>query len=149
MLNADRSNVVSRWKGWVVPILAWAIAPLLGAIVGHYSDFGATANPRLFEVGAGTAALISLAVFVELAVVLGALIAEQGMSSANYLLTRSVVRTSAGLFLIAECAALYAVADQQSSTFLIFLLGVPMLLQLFLLVECAYHRVGASRIRKG
>jgi hypothetical protein len=132
-----------------VPVFAWCLAPVLGFLVGHCSDFGADADPRLFEVGGGTAALVALAVFVELAVVLGALIAQQGRSEANYLLTRSVVRANAGLFLIAEGSALYAVATQRSSTLLVFLLGVPMLAQLFLLIECAYHRVGASRIRGG
>lgn len=132
-----------------MPVAAWLVAPLLGLLVGHWSDFGTCAADELYAVGAGTAAVIGVAVFVELAVVMGSLIAEQGNTSANELLTRAVVRTNAGLFVISEGFALYAIGAKESSTLLVFLVVVPMGLQLLLFVECAYHRIGSSRIRSG
>lgn len=142
-------SLISRSKAWAIPLVAWAVAPLLGLLADCWSDFGATVDEQLYVVGASTAAVISVAVFIELAVVLGALIKDQGNTSGNILLTRAVVRTNAGLFVLSEGAALYAIGSQTSSSLLVCLMLVPMLLQLFLFVECAYHRVGVSRIRQG
>jgi hypothetical protein len=93
--------------------------------------------------------IIGLAVFVDLVLVLGHVVNHQGLTAANEYLVRAVVRGNAGLFFVSQAASLYAIGSDSSSVFLLFSATVPMVIQIFLLVDCAYQRVGISRIRGG
>lgn len=137
------------WFGWAVPAGALILTVGLGLLVGEITPFGSGADRGLFAVGAGTAALVALALFVDLGLVLGTLFDRQGDTPANRLMARIFLRTNAALFALAEGSSLYAVAARRSSTLLVFCLGVPMILQLCLLVEVAYQRIGVAAVREG
>jgi hypothetical protein len=130
-------------------VAAVALTLALGLGIGALSSFGKGADRDLYLAGAGTAALVALALFVDLALVLGALFDRQGDTPANRLTAQIFLRTNAALFVLAEGTSLYALGARRSSTLLVFCLGVPMVLQLVLLVELAYQRIGLARVREG
>jgi hypothetical protein len=139
----------AKWKAWAVPGAFWVLGPILGLALRGHGDLAPHEGSSFFEVCALIEPVIGLAVFVELVVVLGQLAISQGATSANRSLTRAVVRTNAGLMMLSEGCALYALAVETTSVFLLCAVVVPMILQLFLLIDCAYHRVGINRIRGG
>lgn len=136
-------------RAWILPIILWAAGPIVGVVVGHFSSFGDHAHDKFFEVCALIGPLFGLALFVELAVVLGQLVRAEGATPANRDLGRSVLRANAGLICVSEGLALYAVAAGRASTFLVVAIAVPMLIQILLLVDCGYQRIGIGRIRGG
>ncbi len=129
--------------------MLWACGPVLGYLTSLFSDFGGSAEVRMFEICALIEPLFGLAVFVELVLVLGPLVAKQGPTKANRSFARAVLRTNGGLLVISEGLALYAVAARCTSTMLVVAVVVPMLMQIYLLTDCAYNRVGIHRIRTG
>ncbi len=133
----------------MLPAAFWVTGPALGLTLSGFEDLAPHDHSAFFEVCALTEPVIGLAVFVELVVVLGQLTTTQGATAANRSLTRAVVRTNAGLIVLSEGSALYALAQEETTVFLLCTVVVPMVLQLVLLVECAYHRAGISRIRGG
>lgn len=147
--NAKKSTVAQRAKGWAFPLAIWSIGPIAGYAVGCLADFGQEAQGGLFEVCALIEPLFGLAVFVELILVLGPLVSNQGFTAANQGLARAVLRANGGLMFLSEGLALYAVAADRASTFLVIAVTIPMVIQLYLLIDCAYNRVGIHRIRPG
>jgi hypothetical protein len=146
-VNADRN--AGRWKAWAIPLAFWALGPLLGLAFHCQTSLAPHKESSFFEVCALIEPVIGLAVFVELVVVLGQVVSAQGATPANQELARAVVRSNAGLLIGSGSAALYAIATESSSVFLLFATVVPMIVQVFLMVDCAYQRVGISRIRGG
>lgn len=140
---------IRRAKAWILPISLWSVGPIIGLLVAHFSQFGASADDQVFEICALIEPLFGLAVFVELVLVLGRVVEAQGATNANRHMAHAVLRTNAGLLCISEGLALYAVAARCTSTLLIIAVLLPMLTQLYLLVDCAYNRVGLSWIQKG
>lgn len=145
----DSSGGLSRWKPWAVSGAFWSAGPLLGLLFGCRGSWAPHSHTSFFEVCGLVEPIIGLAVFVELVVVLGQVVDKQGPTVANQQLVRSVVRANAGLFFVSQAAAFYAIGSDSSSVFLLFSATVPMAIQIFLLVDCAYQRVGISRIRSG
>lgn len=143
------NDQVSAWKPWLIAVVFWSLGPALGWLVGCLTTFGSKADVRMFEAIGAAGPLVGLAVFVELVVVMGQLVSTQGATPANRALARSVIRANAGLLVTSEGLALYAIGAQTSSTFLVIAVLVPLLLQVYLLIDTAYQRVGASRIRGG
>lgn len=133
----------------MVPISFWSAGPLLGWLISLFTDFGSEVKIGLFEVCALIQPLFGLAVFVELILVLGQLVSTEGATKANRKTTRAVVRANAGLLVISEGLAMYAVGADRVSTVLVVAVVVPMLIQVFLLMDCAYLRVGINRIQRG
>lgn len=144
-----KALAAGRWKTWVVPGAFWSAGPVLGLLFACRADWAPAEHSSFFEVCGLIEPLIGLAVFVELVLVLGQLVSVQGATDANQRLARAVVRTNAGLILVSQAAALYAIGSDSSTVFLLFSAIVPMVLQVFLLVDCAYQRVGINRIRGG
>jgi hypothetical protein len=96
--------------------------------------------------------VFGLAVFVEITIVMGRALAQKKSrkkQATTRALARTVVRTNAGLLLVSEGAALYAVGANVSSTFLLTSVLGPWLLQIYLLVDTAYHRIGVSKLGRG
>jgi hypothetical protein len=149
-MSADAPNhQPNALKAWMLPVGLWAVGPLVGFLASLVWCFGASANEEFFETCALIAPLFGLALFVELALVLGQLVKDQGPTAANRGLARSVLRANAGLICVSEGLALYAVATGRASTFLVVSVVVPMLIQVQLLVDCGYQRIGIGRIRGG
>lgn len=136
-------------KAWILPISLWVAGPIVGVVVAHFSSFGDHAHDAFFEVCALIEPLFGLALFVELAVVLGQLVSVQAATPANRDLGRSVLRANAGLICVSDGLALYAVAAGRASTFLVVAIAIPMLIQILLLVDCGYQRTGLGMIRGG
>ncbi len=90
--------------------------------------------------------VIGLALFVEIVVVMTPAIARPDRGAAKTAAVQLLVRTNAGLLVISEGAALYAVGAKASNGFLVVCVLLPWLLQLVLLVDTAYHRIGLNRI---
>jgi hypothetical protein len=139
----------TRWGSWGLPALAWSLGPLAGVSIGLICDFGANVDMRFFEILAQIGPVVGLAVFVEVVIVFNQLVAEDGATAANKATVRTIIRTNAGLLVLAEGLALFSVAAQTTSTFLLVAVVVPLLLQLLLLVDGAYLRIGIHRIRNG
>jgi len=139
----------SRWKAWAIPVALWSLGPLLGVVFGCREEWAPHDHTSFFEVCGLVEPIIGLAVFVDLVLVLGPVVNHQGPTNANESLVRAVVRGNAGLFFVSQAAALYAIGSDSSSVFLLFSATTPMVIQIFLLVDCAYQRVGISRIRRG
>jgi hypothetical protein len=103
-----------------------------------------------FFVACGTAALLLvLAVFVEITPVMGPVIEAEGLTRANEMTVRALARVNAAMFVIAEAAALYAIAVRASSVFLVVCCVLPCLVQLSLMVQTVYYRTGVSRVGPG
>ncbi|HEX3737500.1 MAG TPA: hypothetical protein VHV53_08140 [Solirubrobacterales bacterium] len=136
-------------KAWFLPIALWILGPVVGVVVAQFSDFGHGVRERFFEVCALIQPLFALALFVELVVVLGHVVGKQGATAANRDLARSVLRTNAGLLCVSEGLALFAIAADRASTFLVIAIVIPMFIQVLLLVDCGYHRIGIGRIQRG
>jgi len=132
-----------------VPIAFWTVGPLLGLVFSCLTHLAPHKESTFFEVCALIEPVIGLAVFVELVVVLGQVVSTQGPTVGNQSLAQAVVRSNAGLLVVSLSASMYALATETSSAFLLFAAVVPMVMQLFLLIDCAYQRVGISRIRGG
>lgn len=132
-----------------MPLAFWSVGPLLGFAFRCQGGWAPIEKSSFFEVCGLTEPLIGLAVFVELVLVIGPLFSNQGPTETNRQLARAVVRTNAGLMLVAQGAALYAIGSGSSSVFLLFSAVTPMVLQILLIIDCAYQRVGINRVREG
>src|SRR5208282_6115034 len=89
-----------------------------------------------FFVTCGTAGpLLALALFVEISVVMAPVVQAQGLTHANEMTIRVLVRINSVMFVMAEAAALYAVGAHTSSAFLIACCVFPWLVQLLLLAQ--------------
>jgi hypothetical protein len=144
-----KPSELSRWRAWAVPAAFWAAGPLLGLIFSCKNEWAPHDQTSFFEVCGLVEPIIGLAVFVELVLVLGQVVNHQGPTLANQQLVRAIVRANAGLFFVSQGAALYAIGSESTSPFLLFSATVPIAIQIYLLVDCAYQRVGISRIRGG
>jgi hypothetical protein len=80
---------------------------------------------------------------------MGSAVEIQGMTEANRRTIQALVRANAGLLVISEGSALLATACRAQSTFLVAMVVVPWLIQLYLLVDTAYLKLGVSRISPG
>jgi hypothetical protein len=60
---------------------------------------------------------------------------------------RGLMRLNAGVFIISEGSALYAIGAQVTSTFLVVAVLLPWLIQIVLIIQTAYLRAGYHRIR--
>lgn len=128
--------------------VASAIAPITGGLI--VLIFDPNRPPEVFfEVCALLSPLFGLGLFVEIAVVMGQVIEDQGPTEGNRSLTRGLVRSNVVLLLSASGAPLWALVSGTHSAFLAVFAVVPLLLQILLLSETAYLRAGINRIRLG
>jgi hypothetical protein len=143
--DADRPLWRSRASSGVV----FALIPLAGALGEWWFDCLDHTAAAFYATAGQVGPVFGLALFVEIVVVMTPVIAKQGATPANTATMRFLIRTNAGLLALSEGAALYAVGARASSTFLVVSVVLPWLLQVVLLADTAYTRVGLNRIRGG
>jgi hypothetical protein len=113
------------------------------------TSFGSGVTPEFFATIASVGPVFGLALFVEIAVVMGRVVSEQGPTRANRALARVLIRTNLGLTAISEGVSLYATGSDRQSTLLVVGAILPLVIQLVLLAETAYLRLGISRVPRG
>lgn len=64
-------------------------------------------------------------------------------------LARTTVRLNAAMLLLSVSSALYALGSHRHTAFLVALSTAPWIVQLFLLMDTAYIRIGVNRIGRG
>jgi hypothetical protein len=133
----------------VVLLFIWGLGPAIGALAELAEISNATVDPRFFAVSAEIAPAFGLALFVSLVVVMNQVVSEQGLTPTNKALGRTLVHANAGLLVVAEGMALFAVARGKSSAFLVVSIVVPLLEQVYLFVAAALVRLGVNIIRTG
>ena len=146
---------------WTIPVILWSAVLLVAAATALSTDGLDGADPAFFATCAQVGPVFGLAVFLEIAVVMAPLMRAStssapkppetgGKTSAVTSEQRAVVallvRANVGLLLISQGAALYATAAKENSGFLLLCTVLPWLLQLVLIVDAAYYRVGLSVI---
>jgi hypothetical protein len=106
-------------------------------------------DPDFFSACAVISPLIGLGLFIEIVLVMTPVIAEQGAGPVNEAMVRTVVRLNATMLLVAESSALYALGSHRSTAFLVVLSTAPWIVQLLVLIDTAYNRIGINRIGRG
>jgi hypothetical protein len=123
-------------------LAAAGIVDLIGAHVHEALD------RELFIVAGTVAPIFGFAVFVDVGIVMAPAVKEQGPTAPNRATVRTFVRVNAGMLIISESAALYAVGTSRASAFLLGCAVLPWLVQLYVLVQTTYHRAGIRRVRE-
>jgi hypothetical protein len=145
----DSKSRRARVRSWLLAVGTCA-AVLAIAAVGEAIYPGLNRTSDEFFVTCGhVAPLFGLALFVEITVLMARVIHAQGSTAANKATVHTLVRINAGMLVVSEAAALYAVGAKASSTFLVICSVLPWLAQLALLVDVTYHRIGLSRLGSG
>lgn len=122
---------------------------VLGVVADLLSDGWRRPDPDFYATCATIAPLIGLALFVEIVLVMTPVIADQGADPVNVAMVRTVVRLNSVMLLLSVSSALYALGAHKHTAFLVVLSTAPWLVQLFLLIDTAYNRVGINRIGRG
>jgi len=113
------------------------------------TNAGHRVENEFFSAAASFGPVFGLAIFIELALLMRGVMEEQGQTAANTRTVQSVVRANVGLMVATEAAALIALACDTASTFLVGAVLVPPMIQLYLLVDITYLKVGVTRISPG
>lgn len=134
---------------WWLPLVVWSVVLLIASVVDLATNELDGADQSFFSTAAQIGPVIGLGVFVEIAVVMAPVMKtppeppeRSGPTLAERTAVALLVRLNVGLLLISEGAALYATGARQSSGFLVLCTVLPWLVQLALVVDAAYHRVG-------
>jgi hypothetical protein len=153
------ANVSSQPAGRLYPLrrgrqlLVVAVFAAVGPLVALVAELVASANaaPRsgFFDACAVVAPLPGLALFIDIAVLVNLIVASQGLTDANRALARVLLWSNAVLLLSAEAFALYATASGHETIFLAVATIVPLLLQVFLLIEVALVKMRVNVVRAG
>jgi hypothetical protein len=133
-------------RGWVVVLASMAGIAIVGLVAEVISTSWRPPAPALFVCCAGVAPLFGLGLFVELAVVMGHLIKSGGPTDANRATAQALVRMNSAMLVLSEGSSLYAVGTGRRTAFLVTCGIAPWLVQLLLLVDCTYLKVGLHRI---
>jgi hypothetical protein len=118
------------------------VAGLSELVAAHLSG---TTSGDFFTVCATVAPLFGLAVFVDIALVMGPVVGDQGATPANRALVQVLVRTNMAMLVISESAALYSVGVKASSAFLVVCSVLPWVVQLYLLLGGLGETIGEAR----
>lgn len=142
---ADRRRR-AKFRSWLVFGTACLFVLGLGGITAiAYPDLG-HASDEFFVTCGHIAPLFGLALFVEIVVVMTDVVYTEGATLENKATVQVLVRTNIAMLVISETAALYAVGAKTSSAFLVVCSVLPWLVQLLLLADTAYNRIGLSRL---
>ena len=124
-----------------------------GWIAGEISDHWRTPDADFFAACAAIAPLIGLGLFIEITLVMAPLVAEPKLSEREHgvdkALARTAVRLNATMLVLSVSSALYALGSHRHTAFLVVVSTAPWLVQLFLLMDTAYVRIGVNRIGRG
>lgn len=122
-------------------------------IAGGISDHWRSPDADFFAACAAIAPLFGLGLFIEIVLVMAPLVAdpkvskrEQGVDKA---LARTTVRLNAAMLVLSVASALYALGSHRHTAFLVVLSTAPWIVQLLLLMDTAYVRIGVNRIGRG
>jgi hypothetical protein len=121
-----------------VGVLAELVAGSLGRMSQDFFVTCGAAGPLLVRAG-----------FVEITGVMAPVIEAEGLTRANEMTVRALVRVNVAMFVIAETAALCALGADASSVFLVVCCVLPWLVQLSLIAQTVYYRTGVSRVGPG
>lgn len=103
------------------------------------------ATEAFYAACAQIAPIFALALFVEVAVVMAPAVDDDSDGAAKATV-RSLVRLNVAMLVIAETAALYAVASGSNSAFLTVCSVSPWIVQIVLFVDALYNRVGLNTL---
>lgn len=134
---------------WNLVIGLVAVVMCLGGLLELTMGPGGPISQDFFLTCGTAGPLIALALFVDIAVVMAPVIQSQGLTHANEMTVRALVRINTAMFVTAEAAALYAVGTETSSLFLVVSCVLPWLVQLLLLAQTIYYKTGVSRVGPG
>ena len=126
-----------------------ATGPLLALIAELVTSANAAPRAGFFDALAVVAPLPGLALFIDIAVLVNLIVAAQGLTDANRALARVLLYSNAALLVGAEGFALYATASGHETIFLAVAAIVPLLLQIFLLIEVALVKMRVNVVRPG
>lgn len=136
-------------RGWFLVAAIVGIIVVAGVVAEPISDGWRRPDADFYVTCATIAPLFGLALFVEIALVMTPVIADQGLSSVNVAMVRTLVRLNAAMLVLSESSALYAVGGHRRTAFLVVLSTAPWLVQLVLLIDTAYNRIGINWIGRG
>lgn len=136
----------ARSWGTMVVVVGGVIG--LSALLEAWPDPVDDVSIDFFKAAAPLTAVLGLAVFVELALVLEPYDPNKTMEKAFEALVRTVIGGNGLLIVVSSSAALYAIGSGRSTTFLLGCVVLPWILQLSVLVDAAYYRIGLHRLRK-
>jgi hypothetical protein len=145
--ESDRASITA-WKSWLLTVVICLAVPAVGWIIEQFAGGLRHTNAAFFSTAGAVGPIIGLALFVEIVVVMAPEVAKPGGQAVKAGAVRMMVRTNAALLVLSEGAALYAAGANTSSAFLVVCVVLPWFLQLALLVDTAYHRMGLERIRR-
>lgn len=132
-----------------MPAAVVAVIFAIAGVAELISDSWRRPDADFFATSATVAPLVGLALFVELVLVWGPIIDEQGLTPENEATARAAIRMNATMLVLSVAAALYALGSHRHTAFLVVLSTAPWLVQLFLLVATAYNRIGINWVRGG
>ena len=132
-------------KGFSSLLLVGAVLGVaaLGRLVFDWHDV----EPSFFSTCAQIAPVLAVAFFVEVAVVMTPLLSNTDDAAAKAM-TKFLVRSNAAMLVVSEASSLYATATKTSSTFLVLGSVLPWLLQLLMIVDTSYYRIGVHRMQR-
>lgn len=141
-------DLKTRTRQFAIIGLLVGIAPVAAWFLASLTNSGDDVSPTFFEVVALVAPLAGLALFVDLAIVMNAGLGGRPDTASNWALAEVLVYSNAGLLLMSESAALYAVAAEAQGTFLVVMVVTPLLVQLFLLTQSAMLKIRYGKDRE-
>lgn len=122
-------------------------------IADRLSDGWRSPDADFFATCAAVAPLIGLGLFIEIVLVMAPIVADPRANNREHnvdrALARTVVRLNAAMILLSVSSALYALGGHRHTAFLVVLSTAPWIVQLFLLMDTAYIRIGVNRIGRG
>jgi hypothetical protein len=146
---AKNRQTRNKLKTWALSVGICLIGPAAGLIAGLVTHAGRDVDVKFFELCSQIAPILAVALFIEIALVMGSVIERQGLTEANIGTGLVLVRSNTGLFMVSEGLALFAVACSKRTTFLEVAVVVPMIIQLYLFLDTTLLKLGIREVRGG
>ena len=135
------------WKSRLLTLATCVFVLAVGGVTESVAPCLRHISLAFYSTAGAVAPLIGLGLFVEIVLVMRPAIASEGATEVKMAGARTLVRTNALLLILSEAAALYAIGAKASNGFLMVCVVLPWVLQILLLIDTAYHRLGINRIR--